>query len=358
VTKKIVPHISKYPRGSNVFVKAVRYHATGGPEVLTYEDAPVPEPNRDEVILRVLGCGVNRIDIWARSGRYKTTLPHILGTDVAGEVRSVGGGVQNIEPGLQALAYTVVSDGTCIYCRIGMYNLCPSRGFIGIATDGGYAEYASVPAANLVPLERIDAKTAAALPVNFGTAWNGLATKAKAGRTDTVLVWGAAGGLGHAAVQVAKYLGAKVIGAVGDDKKFDFVRSQGADYVLNHNSKDFVNEVRSLTDGQGASVVFDHVGGDTWAKSIECLRRGGRMITLGLTSGPKAEVDVGRVYRDELSIIGAYGQTRTDLKQVMQLASLGRLKPSVYRELPLSSAKEAHEILEARDVQGKILLVP
>lgn len=339
-------------------MKAVRYHSTGGPEVLTFEDAPVPEPKRAEVLLKVSWCGVNRIDVWARSGRYKTNLPHILGTDIVGEVFSRGNGIQNIEVGSKGVAYTVISDGTCNYCRIGMYNLCPSRGFIGIATDGGYAEYVSVPSANFFPLDKVDEKTAAALPVNFGTAWNGLSTKAKAGRTDTVLIWGAAGGLGHAAVQVAKLLGATVIGAVGDDKKFDFVKSQGADYALNYNSKEFVGDVRSLTEGIGASVVFDHVGGDTWGKSIECLRRGGRMITLGLTSGSMAEVDVGRVYRDELSIIGAYGQTRTDLRQVLQLASVGRLKPSIYRELPLSSAKEAHEILESRDVQGKILLSP
>ena len=177
------------------------------------------------------------------------------------------------------------------------------------------------------------------------------------GPADTVLVWGAAGGLGHAAVQVAKFLGAKVIAAVGDASKTRFVRSLGADQVVDYRTQDIVPTVRSLTGGQGVSVVFDHVGGDTWEKSIDCLSRGGRMVTLGLTSGPKSEVDVRRVYSDELSLVGTYGQSKEDIKKVLELAAGGSLRPSIYRELPLPSAREAHEIIESRQVQGKVLLV-
>ena len=339
-------------------MKAVRYHAPGAPRVLSYEEAPDPVVAPGEALVRVRACGVNRLDIWARSGRYKTPLPHILGTDVAGEVVSFGPGVQGVEADSKVLIYPVVSDGTCAFCRRGEPNLCVARGFVGTAIDGGYAELVRVPSGNLIPIERVDFKKAAALPVNFGTAWNGLASRAHVGPDDTVLVWGAAGGVGHAAVQVAKHLGAKVIGAVGDDAKVSFVKAQGADQVVNYRSEDITDKVRSFTGGLGASVVFDHVGGDTWSKSIECLARGGRMVALGHTSGTRAEVGVRRVNQDELSIIGTYGQSKGDIMQVLRLAASGALKPSIYKELPLGSATEAHEILEAREVRGKILLIP
>lgn len=322
------------------------------------DDIPEPKPVEGEALVRVIACGVNRIDVWARGGRYKTTLPHILGTDIAGEVVSLGPGAEGPEKGTKVLVRPILSDGTCIYCRRGRPNLCVNRGFVGVATDGGYAELVRVPAASLLPLDGVDAEVAAALPVNFATVWNALVSKASVGEQDTVLVWGAAGGLGHAAVQVAKHRGAKVIAAVGDARKGDFVKALGADYVVDSRSRDFVEQVRSITEGLGASVVFDHVGGDTWTASIDCLARGGRMVVLGLTSGPKSEVDVRRVYQDELEILGAYGQTSEDLKAVLQLAKTGRLSPSIFRKLPLSSAKEAHEIIESREVQGKILLLP
>lgn len=339
-------------------MKSVRYHSQGGPEALVYEDAPYPEPGQGEVVLKVVACGVNRIDIWARGGRYKTSLPHIPGTDIAGEVDRVGPGVSGVDRRQGAVVYPVLSDGTCFHCRRGKPNLCLGRGFVGIATDGGYAEFVRVPAANLIPSGGLDLKTAAAMPVDFGTAWSGLASRAKVGPGDTVLVWGAAGGLGHAAVQISKLLGAEVIAAVGDARKAGFVRDLGADQVIDYGAVDIVEAVRSLTGGLGASVVFDHVGGETWGKSIDCLARGGRMIALGLTSGPKSEVDVRRVYSDELTIMGTYGQSKAEVAKVLELAAGGKLSPSVQKLLPLSSAREAHEIVESRNIRGKILLIP
>lgn len=338
-------------------MKAVRYHSVGGPEVLVYEEVNTPAPGKGEALVKVAACSVNRLDVWARSGRYKTVLPHVLGTDIAGEVVAVGPGTSGLEVGSEVVVFPVMSDGTCAYCSQGLPNLCVARGFVGVATDGGYADFVSVPSSNLVPTGGVRLKDAALMPVDFGTAWRGLA-KAKVGHGDTVLVWGAAGGLGHAAVQVAKYLGAEVIAAVGDGRKSKFVESIGADSVVDYSTEDIVARVRSLTGGLGATVVFDHVGGDTWGKSIDSLARGGRMITLGLTSGPKSEVDVRRVYSDELSIVGAYGQSKADVERVLELVSEGKLRPRVHRELPLSSAREAHQILESRAVQGKLLLTP
>ncbi len=339
-------------------MKAAVYHAPGEPKVLSYEDVADLVPGPEEAVVNVKACGVNRIDIWARNGRYKTALPHILGSDIAGEVVATGPETRSVTAGQSVVVYPVLSDGKCSYCVQGMPSKCVSRGFVGIATDGGYAEFVKVPAANLVSGEGLDSRAAAAMPVNFATAWNGLSSRARVGPKDTVMVWGAAGGLGYAAIQVSKLFGARVIALVGDDKKAKFVESQGADFVVNHRTEDISQRVRSLTDGLGASVVFDQVGGDTWAKSIESLARGGRMLTLGLTSGPKSEVDVRRVYQDELSILGTYAYSKEDLQQVLNLLAAGKLRPSIFQEFPLSSAARAHEIIESRDVQGKILLIP
>lgn len=326
--------------------------------MLQYGEVPNPIPGPNEALVRIVACAINRIDIWGRNGRYKTALPHILGTDIAGEVIAKGPGKGDVEVGTHVVVYPVISDGTCVYCRRGNPNLCATRGFVGIATDGGYGEFVKVPSSNLIPAEGIDPKVAAALPVDFGTAWSGLASRARLGPGDSLLIWGAAGGLGHAAIQIAKLLGAKVIAAVGDDNKSEFVKSLGADYAVNYKSDDIVSSVRSLTDGLGVSAVFDHIGGDTWGKSIDCLASGGRMVTLGLTSGAKSEVDVRKVYSHELSILGTYGQSKGDIAKVLQLASEGKLKPSIQNELPLSSARDGHEILESRQVKGKILLLP
>ena len=338
-------------------MKAVRYHSIGGPGVLSYEDAPTPSPGKGEVRIRVEACAVNRIDIWARSGRYKTALPHILGTDIAGVVDSAGPGTE-FRVGSRVVVYPVLSDGTCVYCRQGSPNLCLARGFVGVAIDGGYAEFVKVPEENLIAADGVDPMKAAAMPVDFGTAWRGLVSRANVSAGDTVLIWGAAGGLGHAAIQIAKLRGATVIGAVGGGTKSQFARSLGADHVVDYTSEEVVAAVRSLTDGLGASVVFDHVGGDTWGKSIDCLARGGRMLTLGLTSGPKSEVDVRRVYSDEITVMGVYGQSKADIEKVLQLEAEGKLNPSIQSELPLSSAQEAHKIIESRGVRGKVILLP
>ncbi len=339
-------------------MKASLFRAPGGPEALSYEDAPDPVPGPGEALVEVKACGVNRIDIWLRSGRYKTSLPHILGSDIAGVVSPSGPWVPGFSAGTKVLIYPVLSDGTCPYCLKGMTNRCVSRGLVGSASDGGYAQLVKVPAANLVSFDGLDFGTAAALPVNFATAWNGLSSRARVGPDDTVLVWGAAGGVGYAAVQIAKFLGAKVIAAVGSSDKAGFVRSLGADYVVDYGKEDVVERVRAITGDLGASVVLDHIGGDTWTKSIDSLARGGRMITLGLTSGPRSDVDVRRIYQDELSIMGTYAHRKEDLLMVLDLAAEGKIKPSLAKELPLQSARESHELLESRKVNGKVVLIP
>lgn len=229
---------------------------------------------------------------------------------------------------------------------------------MGSACDGGYAEYVRVPGANLVDAGDLDLKVAAAVPVNFATAWSAFVERASVRPGDSVLVWAASGGLGHAAVQVAKMLGAQVIGVAGGDEKKKFVMENGADHFIDHTSEDVAARAKEITGGLGVDLVFDDVGGDTWEKSLASLAKGGTVLSVALTSGTASSVDVGRLYRNELSIVGVFSFRKETLARVLHMASDGRIKPRIFRELSLRSARETHEILESRKVEGKILLIP
>ncbi|MDV3293597.1 MAG: zinc-binding dehydrogenase [Nitrososphaerales archaeon] len=339
-------------------MKAVRFESPGGPEVLKYGDAPTPSTSEGEVLVKVAACGVNRIDIWLRSGRYKTYVPHILGADVCGEVASAPPRATELKVGQRAVVYPSLSDWSCRYCLAGYPNRCVSGGLLGAVADGGYADYVKVPARNLVDAGSLDPKLAAAVPVNFATAWSAFAERACVRPGDTILVWGAAGGVGHAAVQVAKLLGAQVIGVAGGKEKRTFVIDNGADHFIDHTTEDVPARAKEITGGHGVDYVFDDVGGDTWEKSLESLAKGGTVLSVALTSGAASTVDVGRLYRNELNIVGVFAFRREALVRVLRLVAEERLKPRIFRELPLKSAKQAHEILESRKIEGKILLVP
>lgn len=344
-------------RQSEASLRAVRFHRTGGPEVLQYEDVQDPVLQNGEVLVKVRACSVNRIDVWFRTGRYRSNLPRVLGADVSGEVAAVKG-CGDIAVGDRVVLYSVLSDNKCSFCLAGQRNRCINIGFIGGAIDGGYAEYVKVPCYNIMKINRLDYATAAALPVAFGTAWNALASTFRVGPEDTVLVWGGGSGLGHAAVQVARLLGSRVIATAGDESKLEMLREIGASDAINHNTEDVVRRVGEITSGAGVSVVFDHIGGDTWAKSLGVLSKGGRLISLGVTTGESTGVDIGRLYRNELRIVGVYAYTKEDLNSVLRLAEEGRLKPYIHSEMPLGQASEAHRLLESRRLFGKILLVP
>lgn len=339
-------------------MKAARFHAPGGPEVLQYEDVPDPIPAADEVIVRVKACGVNRLDISLRSGRYKTQLPRILGADVAGTIEQVGEDIKKLAPGEKVLVYPVLSDGSCIHCLRGERNQCINIGLLGSAADGGYAELLRIKAENVIRFEGLDFDIAASLPINFATAWNGLVKKARVCADDIVLIWGASSGLGYAAMQVAKMHGAKVIATAGSDEKLKRAKELGADLTINHLKEDVAERVKEYTDGIGASIVFDHAGQETWQKSIAATRKGGVMLTLGITTGSEVSVNIPQVYRNEIKVQGVYAFTYYDLYEVLNLAIEKRLKPVIDSKFRLSEAKNAHQRMESRQHFGKILLVP
>ena len=340
-------------------MKAVVFHEFGGTEKLRYEDVPEPIFGETEALIRVRGCALNHLDIWARMGTRgeRVPMPHISGSDISGEVVKAGRLVKKWKPGDRVLIAPGVSDGTCEYCTSGWDSLCESYRIIGYETQGGYAEYVSVPANNILSIPGgLSFEEAASVPLVFLTAWHMLSTRSHLTAGETVLVWGAGSGVGSAAIQVAKVMGAKVIATAGSDEKLDKARKLGADWVINHRSQDVPAEVKRLTNGMKANVVFDHVGQATWEKSMRSMAAGGRLVNCGVTSGGKAEIDIRYVFVRQFSLMGSYMGGLGELLKVLTFFEDGRLKPVVDSVFPLSDAAKAQSRMEKSEHFGKIVL--
>jgi NADPH:quinone reductase-like Zn-dependent oxidoreductase len=340
-------------------VRAVVYTGHGGPEVVREQEMPDPLVGPTDVLVRLRAAAINHIDLWVRRGlpRLRLTFPHIPGADGAGVVEQVGEAVRSARPGQEVVLAPGISDGTCRYCVAGRDNLCPEYTILGEHRHGTYAELLAVPEVNVLPKPaRLSFEEAASMPLVFLTAWNMLATNARLQPGETVLVWGAGSGVGSAAVQIAKVLGARVIAVAGGRWKVDRARELGADEVVDHTTQDVLEEVRRLTGRQGVEVVFDHVGRATWETSIRCLARGGRLVTCGATSGAEATTDIRYIFGRRLSIHGTWMGTKGELHQVMGLVEAGRLRPVVHGVFPLQEAVRAQEVMERREQFGKIVL--
>jgi NADPH:quinone reductase-like Zn-dependent oxidoreductase len=340
-------------------MKAVRFHAHGGPEVLTFEDAPDPVAQPGGVVVRVRACALNRLDIWQRQGIERVTIPmpHISGADVAGEVVEVGDAVEGLAAGMRVMLQPGLSCGRCPWCLDGLDNRCARYDVLGYQSAGGYAELVDVPAANVIRLpDDIDFVTAAAFPLTFLTAWHMLLTRAALTERDTVLVVAAGSGVGQAALQIAKWAGARVIATAGGDAKLARAKALGADEVIDHYAEDVVARVRALTNKAGVDVVVEHVGGATWDRSVRCLARGGRLVICGATAGHDAAVDLRHLFARQLSLLGTYMGTKAELVRVAGLFFRGEVRPVIDRTLPLSDAGQAHRHLESGSQFGKIVL--
>lgn len=340
---------------------AVRLHEYGGPEVLQLVETPPPTIRPDEVLLRVHACALNHLDVWNRKGepRPALALPRILGSDIAGTVEAAGPLVEHVEPGRQVIVNPGVGCGRCKFCLRGDDNMCPRYEIIGMGRDGGYAQFVAVPGVNVVPMpSRLTFAEAAAVPLVFLTAWRMLVGRARVARGETVLVWGAGSGVGSAAIQIAKLMGARVIAATGTNEKMARAHDLGADTVLNYNTEDVRAEVRGLTEGRGVDVVFEHVGEATWDTSIKSLAVGGRLVTCGNTTGWEAATDLRYVFSRQLSIFGSFMGSKADLLALLPWIEDGALQPVVHKVLPLTEAATAHRLLEAAAQFGKIVLEP
>ncbi len=340
-------------------MKAVIFHEFGGPDKLRYEDVPEPRISETEALIKVRAVALNHLDIWAREGtrRERVPIPHISGSDISGEVARVGTLVKDHKPGDKVLIAPGISDGTCEYCASGWDSLCEDYKIIGYETQGGYADYVSVPANNILPIPNsLSFEQAASVPLVFLTAWHMLTTRAHLTAGETILVWGAGSGVGSAAIQIAKVLGAKVIATAGNDEKLEKARRLGADHVINHHSQDVPAEVKRFTNGKKANVVFDHVGQATWEKSMRSMAPAGRLVNCGVTSGGKTEIDIRYIFVRQFSLMGSFMGGRGELLKVLAFFEDGRLKPVVDSVFPLKEAATAQTKMEKSEHFGKIVL--
>jgi NADPH:quinone reductase-like Zn-dependent oxidoreductase len=340
-------------------MKAIVFYQHGGPEVLKYTDVPEPALRSNDVLVRVKACALNHLDLWVRRGlpNVPIPLPHVPGSDVAGEVAKIGAEVTNIRVGQKTVLAPLVSCGKCPACLAGLDNYCRQATNLGYLIDGGCAEFVRAPEVNCLPYaENLKWEEAAAIPLVFQTAWHMLVTRAKLQPGEDVLILGAGGGVGSAAIQIAKFFGAGVLATAGSDEKLAKAKALGADHLINHQSQKIRDEVRRITNKRGVDVVFEHVGTATWEDSVSSLAPAGRLVTCGATTGYDAKVDLRFLFSRHLSLLGSYMGTKSELHTVMKLVAAGELKPVVDRVFPLAEAAAAHAYLEAGSQFGKVVL--
>ena len=340
-------------------MKAVVFSQHGGPDVLQFGEVPNPQIKANEVLIEVRACALNHLDVWVRNGLpgIKIPLPHILGCDVAGIVREVGDLVTWTKPGDEVMVQPGMSCGHCPECLAGRDNMCDEYDIIGYRRDGGYAEFVAVPGLNVIPKPKdLSWEAAAALPLVTLTAWHMLVARARLQPGEDVLIHAAGSGVGSLGIQVAKLLGARVIATASSDEKLAKARELGADETVNYSSDDWPKQIKRLTQGRGVDVVFEHTGQATWPGSILSLKKGGRLVTCGATSGFDARTDLRHVFYRHLTILGSMMGSKADLLTAMKFIESGQLRAVVDRVLPLEEARKAHELMEDRAQFGKLVL--
>ncbi len=342
-------------------MKAAIFNEYGGPEVLQIEERPVPEIGPDEALIRVRAAGLNRLDLMMREGLtpVKPPLPHIGGSEVAGEIAQLGQNVKGFSEGQHVVAAPYLFDGTCIYCRAGEETTCLDGDLLGMRSDGGHAEYVKVPGNSLVAMpEELSFVEAAAQTFTAITAWHMLVSKAGVRPGETVLVLAAGSGLGVAAIQIAKLWGAQVIATASRQENLTKALELGADEVINYAEMDFSKEVRRLTNRRGVDIVIEHVGKDTWERSLGSVARNGRIVVGGTTTGSDAALKLSMLLSRQVMILGSYGGTKEDLKEVLKMTAEGRIQAVIDQVYPLEQIKAAQERLEKRHQFGKLILEP
>ncbi len=343
-------------------MKAARIHESGGVESYMYEDAPDPVAGPSEVRVRVKAVALNHLEAWAAKAPpgAKFDPPRLHGSDVAGEVETVGPGVVNAQVGDAVMLHPGVSCGVCMACLQGRDNRCPRYRLLGQGRDGGLAEYVVVPAVNLIPKPgNLSFEEAASIPLVFVTAWHMLTDRARLQRGETVLVNAAGAGVGSAAIQIARLNGAgRVIASAGSDAKLDKARELGADDVVNYTTSKLDEEVRKLTGGRGVDVVVEHVGGEIFEASVRALGPDGRLVTCGATAAQTATINVTRFFFGHQMILGSFMGRKEELLQAMPFIASGQLRPVVDRVYPLSEIRAAVSRMLNREQFGKIVLTP
>ncbi len=340
-------------------MRAVVIREHGGPEVLRVEERPVPDVGPNDIRVRVRAVALNHLDLWTRRGipGVRLPLPIVPGADVAGVVDAVGDQVRHVKPGDAVVLHPAVSCGVCRFCLQGEDNRCREYKVLGHRRDGGCADFIVVPAVNALPKPAgLTWEEAASMPLVFLTAWHMLVTLARLRPAETVLVMAAGSGVGIAAVQVARMVGARVIATAGTEAKRQRLQALGADHVVDHYDPAWPQRVLELTHRAGVDVVFEHVGEAVWDGVLQCLGWGGRLVTCGATTGTEARLNLRALFAKQWRIYGSYMGTRGELLALWPLVERGVLRPVVDRVFPLEEAAQAHAYMESRQHFGKVVL--
>lgn len=342
-------------------MKLARIHQHGGPEALVYEDAPEPTIKANQILVRVRACALNHLDLFVRAGipGMKFAMPHILGSDIAGEIVEAGELCERVKPGWRVLLSPGMSCRQCEYCLAGNDNLCRRFTMFGYGVDGGNVELLAAPEYSAIRIpDSMSFEEAAAAPLVFLTAWHMLMARAKLQPGEDVLVLAASSGVGTCAIQIAKMFQCRVIATAGGEEKLAKALALGADHAIDHYRQDISAEVKKLTGKRGVDVVVEHVGEATWAKSVESLAPAGRLVTCGATTGFDARVDLRYLFSKQYSLLGSFMGTMGELHQVLKFVFRGQLKPVVDKVYPLAEIREAHERLERKEQFGKVVVTP
>lgn len=341
--------------------KQVVYSSHGDLSQLFVEEVTVREPGPEDAVLAVAAAAVNHLDLdlLAGTSRYPAPLPHVLGMEAAGVVVAVGSDAQRVRVGDRVMMLCDIVCGKCRYCSSGRDNLCQDAYRPGLAHPGAYSEYVTVPERGLVVLpDSVSYESAACLQIAFGTAQHMLVAKGRVGAGEWVLVSGAGGTIGHAAVQIAKLAGARVIAVSSSPSKREKLLVDGADAVADYNSPHFLEEVSEITGGNGVDLSYEHVGGSCFPLALQSLREGGRMVVCGGHGGEVVEVDLIPFFRRELSVHGSNSATQKDIDTVFALLCQGRINCRIAATFPLRDAARAMEVLQLRQNYGRVLIAP
>ena len=342
-------------------MKAAFFKEHGGSDKILYDDYRDPVAGAREVVVRVRACAINHVDLLLLDGRFPPPegLPHVNGCEVTGTVESWGAQVSAHTRGQRVIVFPGFSCSTCEYCLRGERTVCVRYGYLGAHKDGGYAELVKVPAENVLPLpETISFEAGAALPLAALTAWHALVAQADLRPGQTVLVHAAGSGVGSAAIQIARLCGARVMTTVGSDEKIAFARTLGAERVVNYRMEDFVEAAKAWTAKRGVDVVVEHIGGETFERSIYALTRLGTLVTIGSHDTHWGRLDLRHVYSKNLRVVGTNLGSILEFKQVLARVAEGQLRPVIDRSFPLRDARAAVQHVLERKNKGKVLLIP
>jgi NADPH:quinone reductase-like Zn-dependent oxidoreductase len=341
-------------------MRALALGGVGGLEQLAVREVEEPAVrSATDVKVRVQAAALNHLDLFVASGLpgVEPTFPHVVGSDAAGVVEAVGPAVRAVQPADRVMINPGMSCDTCQSCLGGEESLCRSFRLLGEHLPGTMAELVVVPEGNVARVpDAMPVEQAAAFSLVTLTAWRMLTTRARLRPGETVLIWGIGGGVAQAALQIAKLLGAYAIVTSGTAHKLESARALGADAVVDHGRDDVIGEVKRLTGGHGADVVVDSVGERTWPRSLRALRRGGRLVICGATTGPMVDIDLRRLFWHQWTIMGSTMGSRREYREIVRLAGLGRLWPVVDRVVPLAAAVEAFRRLAAGEQFGKLVI--